>query len=155
MTSGRQPSWDDLLKDLDDYDPVDPRIERERAFADQQRRARAASQSAGAAQDAGQGDGDRAGDGSRPLGNGTAATATELAPRVEMLLPDQVAADGGRIRIELPPEAVRSGVAPPAAGTGGEWQRAPEQAIARPTPSSEDRKVIGRYFVRPAEGRGP
>src|SRR6266446_6624254 len=151
---GRLPTLDDLLKDLDDYDPVDPRVEKERAFADQQRRARAASQSAGAAQDAGQGDGDRAGDGTRPLGNGAAAV-TELAPGVEMLLPDQAVANGGRIRIELPPEPLRSGVAPPTAGAGGEWQRAREQAIARAAPGPEDRRVIGRYFVRPAEGRGP
>jgi hypothetical protein len=154
-TLGRQPNWDDFLKDLDDYDPVDPRIEKERAFADQQRRARAASQSAGAAQDAGQGAGDRAGDGTRPLGNGAAATATELAPSVEMLLPDQTAANGGRIRIELPPEAALTAVAPPTAGTGGEWRRAQEQAVARAVPGPEDRKVIGRYFLRPAEGRGP
>jgi len=153
-TPGRQLSWDEFLKDLDDYDPVDPRIEKERAFADQQRRARAASQSAGAAQDAGQGDGDRAGDGTRPLGNGRAA-ATELAPAVEMLLPDQTVANGGRIRIELPSEAMRSTVAPPTAGTGGEWRRALEQAVARAVPDPEDRKVIGRYFLRPAEGRGP
>jgi hypothetical protein len=151
---GRQPTLDDLLKDLDDYDPVDPRVEKERAFADQQRRARAASQSVGAAQDAAQGDGDRAGDGTRPLGNGAAA-ATELTPGVEMLLPDQTAANGGRIRIELPPETVRSGVAPPTAGAGGEWQRAREQAIARAMPGPEDRKVIGLYFSRPTEGRGP
>jgi hypothetical protein len=145
---------DDLLKDLDDYDPVDPRVEKERAFADQQRRARAASQSVGAAQDAGQGDGDRAGDGTRPLGNGAAA-ATELAPGVEMLLPDQAAANGGRIRIELPPEVALTAVAPPRAGTGGEWRRAREQAIARAIPGPEDRKVIGRYFLRPGEGRSP
>jgi hypothetical protein len=152
---GLQPTLDDLLKDLDDYDPVDPRVEKERAFADQQRRARAASQSVGAAQDAGQGDGDRAGDGTRPLGNGVAAAATELTPGVEMLLPDQLAGNGGRIRIELPPETVRSGVAPPTAGTGGEWQRAREQAITRAMPGPEERKVIGRYFLRPGEGRGP
>jgi hypothetical protein len=153
-TPGRPPTWDDLLKDLDDYDPVDPRIEKERAFAEQQRRARAASQSVGAAQDAGQGDGDRAGDGARPLGNGVAATA-ELAPGVEMLLPNEVAANGGHIRIELPPEVALSAVAPPKAVTGGEWQRAREQAVARAASGPEDRKVIGRYFVRPAEGRGP
>jgi len=151
---GQQTTLDDLLKDLDDYDPVDPRVEKERAFADQQRRARAASQSVGAAKDAGQGDGDRAGDGTRPLGNGAAA-ATELAPSLEMLLPDQAAADGGRIRIELPPEVAVTAVAPPTAGTGGEWQRAREQAIARAMPGPEDRKVIGRYFVRSAEGRIP
>jgi hypothetical protein len=152
---GRQRSWDDLLKDLDDYDPVDPRIEKERAFADQQRRARAASQSAGAAQDAGQGDGDRAGDGTRPLGNGGAAPSTELAPGGEMLLPDSVAINGGRIRIELPPEIVPSDVAPPTGGSGTEWQPAREEAIVRAVPSVEDRKVIGRYFVRSAGGRGP
>jgi hypothetical protein len=154
-TPGRQPSRDDLLKDLDDYDPVDPRIEKERAFADQQRRARAASQSVGAARDAGQGEGDRAGDGTRPLGNAGAAASTELAPGVEMLLPDQAAANGGRIRIELPPEVMRSDVAPPAAGSGGEWQRAREGAIARAVPGAEDRKVLGRYFARSAGGRGP
>jgi hypothetical protein len=152
---GRQQTLDDLLKDLDDYDPVDPRAEKERAFADQQRRARAASQAVGAAQDAGQGDGDRAGDGTRPLGNGAAPAATELAPGVEMLLPDQAAANGGRIRIELPPEVALTAVAPPTAGAGGEWQRGREQAIARAMPGPEDRKAIGRYFVRPAEGRGP
>jgi hypothetical protein len=151
---GRQQTLDDLLKDLDDYDPVDPRVEKERAFADQQRRARAASQAAGAAQEAGQGDGDRAGDGTRPLGDGAAA-ATGLTPVVGMLLPDQATANGGRIRIELPPEVALTAVAPPSAGTGGEWQRAREQAITRAMPGPEDRKVIGRYFLRPGEGRGP
>jgi hypothetical protein len=150
---GRQPALDDLLKDLDDYDPVDPRVEKERAFADQQRRARAASQSAGAAQDAAQGDGDRAGDGTRPLGNG--AAATELAPGVEMLLPGQLAANGARIRIELPPDVALTAVAPPTGGAGGEWQRAQEQAVARAMPGPEDRKAIERYFLRPGEGRGP
>jgi len=153
--AGRPPNWDDALKDLDDYDRADPRIEKERAFADQQRRARAASQSAGAAQDAGQGDGDRAGDGTRPLGNGTAAAATELAPGTAMLLPDQTAANGTRIRIELPPEAALTADAPPTAEAGGEWRRAQEQAVARAAPSPEDRRIIGRYFLRPAEGRGP
>jgi hypothetical protein len=152
--AGRPPNWDDALKDLDDYDRADPRIEKERAFAEQQRRARAASQSAGAALDAGQGDGDRAGDGTRPLGNGAAA-ATELAPGIEMLLPDQTAANGSRIRIELPPEAALTAVAPPTAEAGGEWRRAQEQAVARAVPSPEDRKIIGHYFLRPAEGRGP
>jgi hypothetical protein len=151
---GPQPTLDDLLKDLDDYDPVDPRVEKERAFADQQRRARAASQSVGAAQDAGQGDGDRAGDGTRLLGNGAAAAA-ELAPGVEMLLPDQAAANGGRIRIELPPEVALTAVAPPTAGAGGAWHRAREEAIVHAMPGPEDRKVIGRYFLRPPEGRGP
>jgi hypothetical protein len=151
----RLPTWDDLLKDLDDYDPVDPRIEKERAFADQQRRARAASQSAGAAQDAGQGEGDRAGVGTRPLGNGATA-ATELRPGADMLLPDQAAPNGGRIRIELPPEVALSSVAPPTAGSGGtDWQRTREEVITRALPSAEHRKVIGRYFDRSGGGRGP
>jgi len=149
----RQPSWDDLLKDLDDYDPVDPRIERERAFAEQQRRARGASQSAGAAQDAGQGEGDRAGDGTRPLGNGATASIG-LTPASGMLLPDPAANNGGRIRIELPPEVMPSTVAPPAAGSGIEWQRAREGATVRGAPSVEDRTVIGRYFARSPGGRG-
>jgi hypothetical protein len=72
-----------------------------------------------------------------------------------MLLPNEVAANGGHIRIELPPEVALSAVAPPKAVTGGEWQRAREQAIARAASGPEDRKVIGRYFVPPAEGRGP
>jgi len=148
-------SWDDLLKDLDDYDPVDPRIEKERAFAEQQRRARAASQALGAAQDAGRGDGDRAGDGTRPLGNGGAATSTELTPGVEMLLPDQGANGGRRIRIELPPDVVLSGVAPPTAAERGEWQRVQEEPIERTAPGTEGRRVIGRYFLRSAGGRGP
>ena len=153
--NARPPSWDDLLKNLDDYDPVDPRIEKERAFAEQQRRARAASQSAGAAQEAGQGDGDRAGDGTRPLGNGSTTTSTELVPGAEMLLPDQAANSGRRIRIELAPDVVLSGVAAPTAGSGTEWQRVQEQAIERWAPDAESRKVVGRYFVGSAEGRGP
>jgi hypothetical protein len=155
-TPDRRPAgWDDLLKDLDDYDPVDPRIEKERAFAEQQRRARAAVQSAGAAQDAGLGEGDRAGEGTRPLGNGGPTASTELAPGAEMLLPDQAVNDGGRIRIELSPDVVLSGVAPPTAGSAGEWRRAQEQAIERPALAAEDRKVVGRYFARTPEGRAP
>jgi hypothetical protein len=155
-TPDRQPArWDDLLKDLDDYDPIDPRIEKERAFAEQQRRARAAAQSAGAAKDAGLGEGDRAGEGTRPLGNGGATASTELAPGAEMVLPDQAADNGRRIRIELPPDVALSGVAPPTAGSGIEWQRSREQAIDRAAPSAEGRKVVGRYFMRSAGGRGP
>jgi len=153
--NGRSANWDDLLKNLDDYDPVDPRIEKERAFAEQQRRARAASQSAGAAQDAGRGDGDRAGEGTRPLGNGGVTVSTELVPGVEMLLPDQGANGGHSIRIEIAPDVVLSGVAPPMAGSGTEWQRAQEQAIERSAPDAESRKVVGRYFIRSDEGRGP
>jgi hypothetical protein len=145
----------DVLKDLDDYDVVDPRIETERAFAAQQRRERAAMQSVGAARDAGRGEGDRAGDGTRPLGNGGLAATTELTPGGELLLPDQAANDGRRIRLELPPEAALSGVAPPPAGTSGDWIRGQEQVIDRPELSAEDRKVVGRYFMRSAEGRGP
>ncbi len=150
-------SLEDLLKDLDNYDPVDPRIEKERAFADQQRRARAASQSAGAAQDAGQGDGDRAGDGTRPLGNGGATALTELTPGPEMVLPDQSATSGGRIRVELPPDVMLSGVAPPGAGgsADAQWQRAREEAVARAAPGAEDRRILGRYFLRSGGGRGP
>jgi hypothetical protein len=155
-TPDRQPAgWDDLLKDLDDYDPVDPRIEKERAFAEQQRRARAAAQSAGAAKDAGLGEGDRAGDGTRPLGNGGATAPTELTPGAEMVLPDQAADNGRRIRIELPPDVVLSGVAPPTAASGTEWQRSREQAIERAAPGAEGRKVVGRYFMRSAGGGGP
>ena len=154
--SSRQPAGRlDALKDRDDYDPVDPRIEIERAFAAQQRRERAASQSAGAAQDAGRGDGDRAGEGTRPLGNDVSAGSTALAPGVELLLPDQSANEGRRIRIELPPEAVLSGVAPPTAGNTGEWRRAQEQAVERSALAAEDRKVVGRYFMRSVEGHGP
>jgi hypothetical protein len=154
-TPGRRPAGrDDLLKDLDDYDPVDPRIEKERAFAEQQRRARAAAQSAGAAKDAGLGEGDRAGDGTRPLGNGGTTASTELTPGAEMVLPDQ-AGDGRRIRIELPPDVALSGVAPPTAGSGTEWQRSREQAIERVAPGAEGRKVVGRYFMRSAGGGRP
>jgi hypothetical protein len=146
---------DDALKDLDDYDIVDPRIEKERAFAEQQRRARAASQSAGAAHDAGLGEGDRAGDGTRPLGNGGLTAANELAPGAEMLLPDQAAGSGRRIRLELAPEAALSGVAPPPAGNNGEWHRRQEQATERAALAPEGRKVVGRYFSRSAGGRAP
>jgi len=72
-----------------------------------------------------------------------------------MLLPDPAANNGGRVRIELPPEVMPSTVAPPAAGSGIEWQRAREEAIVRAAPSVEDRTVIGRYFARSPGGRGP
>jgi hypothetical protein len=151
---GLQASWDDLLKDLDGYDPVDPRIEKERAFAEQQRRARAAAQSAGAANDAGAGEGDRAGVGTRPLGNGGSGAPAELTPRVEMVLPDQASNGGRRIRIELPPQVAASDVAPPTAGSSGDWQRVQEQAVERSLLAAEDRKVVGRYFVHPPGSRG-
>jgi hypothetical protein len=72
-----------------------------------------------------------------------------------LLLPDQAANDGRRIRIELPPDAVLSGVAPPTAEGDGEWRRGQEQAIERSALPAEGRKVVGRYFARPAGGRGP
>jgi hypothetical protein len=149
-TAGR----DTALKDLDDYDVPDPRVEKERAFAEQQRRARAAAQSIGAARDAGQGDGDRAGEGTRPLGNGATAL-NELAPGAQMLLPDQAAGDGRHIRIELPPDTSISVVAPPQSGAGGAWRRLQEQAVEREALASADRQVVGRYFARPTGSRGP
>ena len=143
-------------KNLDAYDlaDVDPRLRAERAFADEQRRQRAAAAAAaGAAADAGKGAGDRAGDGTRPLGQSDAA-AVELTPGADMLLPE-AANDGRRIRIELTPEAQLSGVAPPAATAGGAWHRIPEQPVERPALDAENRKVVGRYFARPAEGARP
>jgi hypothetical protein len=145
---------DAVLKDLDDYDVPDPRVEKERAFAEQQRRARAAVQSVGGARDAGQGDGDRAGEGTRPLGNGATAP-NELAPGAQMLLPDRAAGDGRHIRIELPPETSFSVVAPPQSGVGGAWRRLQEQAIEREALASADRQVVGRYFARPKGSFGP
>ena len=144
----------DALKDLDDYDVQDPRVEKERAFAEQQRRARAAAQSVGAAKDAGQGDGDRAGEGTRPLGNGATAL-NELAPVAQMLLPDQPAGNGRHIRIELPPEANLSDVAPPQLGGNAAWRRMQEQAVEREALAPADRAVVGRYFARPTGSRGP
>jgi hypothetical protein len=153
--SQRAAGWDAALKDLDDYDLNDPRIERERAFAEQQRRARAEAQSAGAAKDAGAGEGDRAGEGTRPLGNGSTAV-TELSPGAEMLLPDQTVGNGRRIRIELAPEAGLSKVAPPPLGNnGGAWQRGAEQTVEREALAPADRKVVGRYFTRSAGDHGP
>ena len=101
----------------------------------------------------GKGDGDRAGDGTRPLGHGDAA-AVELTPGADMLLPE-AANDGRRIRIELTPEAQLSGVAAPSADAGGAWHRIPEQPVERPALDAENRKVVGRYFARPAEGARP
>ena len=151
----RAAGWDAALKDLDDYDLNDPRIERERAFAEQQRRARTEAQSAGAAKDAGAGEGDRAGEGTRQLGNGSTAV-TELSPGAEMLLPDQTAGNGRRIRIELAPEAGLSKVAPPPAGnSSGAWQRGAEQTVEREALAPADRKVVGRYFTRSAGDHGP
>jgi hypothetical protein len=145
----------DAQKDGDEYGDLesDPRTQKERAFAEQQRRIRAATQAVGAAADAGAGEGDRAGDGTRPLGNGVAAP-TDLAPGVDMLLPDQAGNDGRRIRIELTPQAALSDVAPPTAGGDGNWRRAGERPVARPALDAQDRKVVGRYFTPPAESSG-
>lgn len=157
-TSSRLPAgWADILKNLDDYDlaELDPRSQIERTFAEQQRRERARGQPAGAAQDAGQGEGDQAGDGTRPLGNGDLAAPADGVAGGDMVLPDQAGNDGRRIRIEIPPDAVRSNVAPPPSGSAGDWRRVHEQSVARPALTADDRKVVGRYFLRSAEGRAP
>jgi hypothetical protein len=154
--SSLPPGWASVLDSLDDYERAEagPRAQVERAIAEQQRRMRGAAQSAGAAQDAGQGEGDRAGNGSRPLGNGAAA-AENLPAAVDLLLPDQPG-DGGRIRIEIPPDAVHAEVAPPPSGSvGSEWRHLQEEAIDRPAPTVEERNALGRYFMRPAGGKAP
>jgi hypothetical protein len=154
--SSLPPGWANLLDNLDDYERIeaDPRAQVERAIAEQQRRLRGAGQSAGAAQDAGQGEGDRAGNGSPPLGNG-AGVARDVPIADDMLLPDQPA-DGGRIRIEIPPDAVHADVAlPPPGSVGGEWRHVQEEAIDRPAPTAEERKALGRFFTRSAEGNAP
>jgi hypothetical protein len=138
----------------EDGSETDPRAQIERLMADEERRARAAAQPAGAAANAGLGEGDRAGDGTRPLGRGGPAAAT-LTPGAEMMLPDQAANDGRRIRIELPPDVALSEVVPPMARSAGEWRRVQEQAIERSALAAEGRKVVGRYFMRSAGGRGP
>jgi hypothetical protein len=152
--SDRLKAGRDALKDLDDYDVLDPRVDKERAFAEQQRRVRATAQSVGAARDAGQGDGERAGEGTRPIGNGATAL-NELASGAQMLLPDQAPGDGRHIRIELPPEASLSKVAPPPSEGNGAWRRAQEQAVEREALAPADRKVVERYFARPTGNRGP
>jgi hypothetical protein len=142
----------DAQKDGDEYGDLenDPRTQKERAFAEQQRRIRAATQAVGAAADAGAGEGDRAGNGTRPLGDGVPARA-DLAPGADMMLPDQAGNDGRRIRIELAPQTALSDVAPPTAGGERNWRRAGEQPIARSAPDAQDQKVVGRYFTPPAE----
>jgi hypothetical protein len=139
---------------------VDPRAQIERLMADEERRARAALQPAGAAANAGQGEGDRAGDGVQPLGRGNAAKPADLAATEQMLLPDPERRDGGRIRIEIPPDATLSDVAAPSADAGGGWRRVPEQPVEREALDAENRRIVGRYFKRGAEGplsqaRGP
>ena len=149
------PAQVDAQKDGDEYGDLeaDPRTQKERAFAEQRRRIRAAAQAAGATADAGAGEGDRAGNGTRPLGNGE-PTRTDLAPGADMLLPDQAGNDGRRIRIELTPQTALSDVAPPAAGGDRNWRRVEEQPVARSVYDAEDRKVVGRYFVPPPESSG-
>jgi hypothetical protein len=153
MPSSLPPGWANVLDSNDDPNGVeDPRAQVERALAEQWRRMRG-GQSAGAAQDAGQGEGDRAGIGTRPLGNGAGAAAN-LPTAGDLLLPDQ-SGNGGRIRIEIPPEAVHAEVAPPPEGVGSEWPHLREEAIDRPAPSLEERKALGRYFMRSAGGQSP
>jgi hypothetical protein len=151
----RAPDQADARKDRDEYGDleIDPRTQKERAFAEQQRRMRAAVQAVGAAADAGAGEGDRAGNGTRPLGNDV-ATRTDLAPSADMLLPDQPGNDGRRIRIELTPQTTLSNVSPPAAVGDRHWRQIGEQPVARSVFDAGDRKVVGRYFMPPPESSG-
>jgi hypothetical protein len=150
--SNGAPDRTDAQKDGDEYGDLetDLRTQKERAFAEQQRLIRAAVQ---AAADAGAGEGDRAGNATRPLGN-DAATRTDLAPGSDMLLPDQTANNGRRIRIELTPPTELSDVAPPSAGGERNWRHIAEQPVARSAFDAADRKAVGRYFMPPAESSG-
>jgi hypothetical protein len=141
----------DAQKDGDEYGDLenDPRTQKERAFAEQQRRMRAAAQAVGAAADAGAGEGDRAGNGTRPLGDNVPARA-DLAPGADMLLPDQAGNDGRRIRIELTPQTALSDVPPPTEVGERNWRPAGEQPVTR-SADAQDRKAVGRYFMPPAE----
>jgi len=139
----------------EDGNEVDPRAQIERLMADEERRARAAAQPAGAAANAGQGEGDRAGDGVQPLGRGNAAKSADLAATEQMLLPDPERRDGGRIRIEIPPDAALSDVATPTSDASGGWRRVQEQPVERPALAAEGRRIVGRYFKRSTESRGP
>jgi hypothetical protein len=135
----------------EDGNEVDPRSQIERLVAEEERRARG-GQPAGAAANAAQGEGDRAGDGVQPLGRG-GAKMTDLAATEQMLLPDPQGREGGRIRIEIPPNAALSDVAAPSTDAGGGWRRVPEQAVERPALEAESRRIVGRYFKRSAEGQ--
>jgi hypothetical protein len=152
--SNGAPDRTDAPKDGDEYGDLesDLRTQKERAFAEQQRRMRAAVQAISA--DAGAGEGDRAGNATRPLGN-DAATRTDLAPGSDMLLPDQTGNNGRRIRIELAPQTELSDVAPPSAGGERNWRHTGEQPVARPAFDAGDRKAVGRYFMPPPESSGP
>jgi hypothetical protein len=153
--SNSAPERTDAHKDGDEYGDLetDLRTQKERAFAEQQRRMRAAVQAVGAAADAGAGEGDRAGNGARPLGN-DAATRTDLAPGSDMLLPDQTSNNGRRIRIELTPQTEPSDVAPTSAGGERNWRHIGEQPVARSAFDAGDRKAVGRYFMPPPESSG-
>jgi hypothetical protein len=131
---------------------VDPRSQIERLMAEEERRARGGGQSAGAAANAGRGDGDQAGDGVQPLGRGGAKT-TDLAATEQMLLPEPTGREGGRIRIEIPPNAALSDVAAPTGDAGGGWRRMPEQSVGRDALEAEGRRIVGRYFKRSSEGQ--
>ena len=154
-SSNRAPDQANAQKDRDEYGDVeiDPRTQMERAFAEQQRRMRAAVQAVGASADAGAGEGDRAGNGTRPLANDV-ATRTDLAPSADMLLPDQPGNDGRRIRIELTPQTTLSNVSPPAAVGDRHWRQIGEHPVARSVFDAGDRKVVGRYFMPPQESNG-
>ena len=139
----------------EDGTEADPRAQIERLMAEEERRARAAAQPAGAAANAGQGEGDRAGDGVQPLGRDNAAKSADLAAAEQMLLPDPERRDGGRIRIEIPPDAALSDVAAPTSDASSGWRRVQEQSVEHPALAAEGRRVVGRYFKRATEGRRP
>jgi hypothetical protein len=139
----------------EDGNETDPRAQIERLMAEEERRARAGAQPAGAAANAGQGEGDRAGDGVQPLGRGNPAKSIDLAATEQMLLPDPERRDGGRIRIEIPPDAALSDVVAPTSDASGGWRRVQEQTVERPALAAEGRRIVGRYFKRATEGRGP
>lgn len=153
--SNGAPDPSDAQKDGDEYGDLetDLRAQKERAFAEQQRLMRAAVQAVGAAADAGAGEGDRAGDATRPLGN-DAAARTDLAPGSDMLLPDQTANNGRRIRIELTPQTELSDVASPSGGGERNWRHIGEQPVARSAFDAGERMAVGRYFMPPAESSG-
>ena len=63
--------------------------------------------------------------------------------------------DQTNLIFELAPEAVLSSVAPPVAGSTGEWRRIQEQSVERPALAPGDRELVGRYFKRGSGGGGP
>ncbi len=150
LLPGTDIQW--LIVDEDGAE-VDPRAQIEWLTAEEARRARAATQPSGAAANAGRGEGDRAGDGVQPLSRGNAAKPADLVATEQMLLPDPERRDGGRIRIDIPPDAVLSDVAAPTADASGGWRRTQEQPVERPALAAEGRRIVGRYFKRGTEGR--